>query len=186
VAIPVSPILVAALWAAVPDGGAHAGAAAPGKLAPEVASEMEEAIIAVNKALGLESWPTQGVTPCVDRGGLGITAKEVTAEAARKCAASALEKGFPSLGKSYVLAVTMVSIGPVTAIALGTGDSAGWGAYSCDPGKKCKPMKVGADNKWGKRLAEREAKACGEATTLWFPADKRVCAAGAPPPTTSK
>ena len=57
-----------------------APAAGPGKLAPAVATEMTESIVAVNKALGLESWPSHGATPCVDRGGQGITAKSVTAD----------------------------------------------------------------------------------------------------------
>jgi hypothetical protein len=63
----------------------------------------------------------------------------------------------------------------VTVIAVGTGEAAGWGAYSCDPSKTCKPMKVGADNKWGKRLGERVAKACAETTTIWLPAGQRAC-----------
>jgi hypothetical protein len=148
-----------------------AAPAAPGKLAPAVSKEMTEAIVAVNKALGLESWPMHGAEPCVDRGGQGIQAKDVTGEDARKCAASALGKGFPDLGKSYAIAVQMASIGPVTAIAVGLGPSAGWGAYSCDPERKCNPVKLSAPSKWGKRTAERKAKACAETTTLWFPAD---------------
>src|SRR4051794_16232498 len=167
-------ILAAALWMAA--AGAPVGAAA-GKLAPATAKEMMESIIAVNKSLGLESWPMHGAQPCVDRGGQGITAKDVTADQTRKCAASALEKEFPELGKSYVLAVLMAPIGPVTVIALGTGDAAGWGAYSCDPGRDCRPLKVGAANKWGKRMGERQARACSDAATIWFPAGQRVCAA---------
>jgi hypothetical protein len=149
---------------------------------------MMEAIVATNKSLGLESWPMHNIKPCIDRGGQGITAKDVTPEETRKCAASAVEKGFPELGKSYVLAVPMADVGPVTVLAIGIGGSEGWGAYSCDPDKKCLPVKVGAANKWGKRIAERIAKACAETTTLWFPADKRACgdasapAAAAPPP----
>jgi hypothetical protein len=145
---------------------------------------MTEAIVAVNKALGLESWPMHGAEPCVDRGGQGITAKDVTGEDARKCAASALEKGYPELGKSYVIAVQMASIGPVTAIAVGLGASAGWGAYSCDPERKCNPVKLSSPSKWGKRTAERKAKTCGETTTLWFPADgnQSACGGNAEPP----
>src|ERR1700733_10533587 len=109
------------------------GTPAPGRLAPAVAKEMTESIVAANKALGLESWPMHGAQPCIDRGGQGITAKEVTTDETRKGAAAALDKGFPELGKSYVLAVPMASIGPVTVIALGIGDSQGWAAYSCDP-----------------------------------------------------
>src|SRR3954464_13423327 len=153
------------------------GAAKPvlGKLAPAVAKEMTDAIVAVNKALGLESWPQHGATPCVDRGGQGITAKSVTAEETRKCASTAIDKNFPGLGKTYVLAIPMVSLGPVTVIALGIGDNDGWGAYSCDPERKCNPVKLSAPSKWGKRVAERKAKACSEATTLWFPADQKAC-----------
>ncbi len=103
-------LVVAALTAAT------AGAPA-GKLAPEVSKEMMAAIVATNKTLGLESWPMHDVKPCIDRGGQGITAKEVTPDETRKCAAASLEKGFPELGKSYVLAIRMVEIGPVTVLA---------------------------------------------------------------------
>ena len=162
---------------------AAAGTAAPaGKLAPAVSKEMTEAIVAVNKALGLESWPMRGVQPCVDRGGQGITAKDVTADQARKCAGSALEKGFPDLGKSYVLAVPMADVGPATVIAVGVGDSAGWGAYSCDPDRKCNPVNLALSAKWSKRTADRRAKACAESSTIWFPADGAAgaCAGVAP------
>jgi hypothetical protein len=163
----------------------------PGKLAPDVSKEMMEAIVATNKSLGLESWPMHAVKPCVDRGGQGITAKDVTPEETRKCATAALEKSFPELGKSYVLAIPMADVGPVTVLAIGIGGSEGWGAYSCDPDRKCLPVKVGAPNKWGKRIAERISKACAASTTLWFPADKRACgstpapspSAAAPAPT---
>src|SRR5690349_5460895 len=121
---------------AAPPGGKPEGAAVPaenpttpdkvggaktpekpapaGKLAPATAAEMASAIIAVNKSLGLESWPQHGVKPCVDRGGQGILAKDVTPDDAKKCAAAALEKGAPELGKTYALAVLMGGIGPVT------------------------------------------------------------------------
>ncbi len=144
---------------------------------------MTEAIVAANKALGLESWAIHGVQPCIDRGGQGITSKDVTADDTRKCMASALEKGFPDLGKSYVLAVPMGSIGPVTVIALGIADSEGWCAYSCDPDRKCPPVKLSAPSKWGKRMAERQVRACAETTTLWFPADERACPTPPTPPT---
>jgi hypothetical protein len=159
---------------------ASAGGTAPtGKLAPAVSKEMTEAIVAVNKALGLESWPAHGAQPCVDRGGQGITAKDVTPDEARKCAAASIEKGFPELGKSYVIAVPMASIGPATVIAVGLGDSAGWGAYSCDPERKCNPVKLSLSAKWSKRTAERLAKSCAEPTTLWFPTDAGPRACGA-------
>lgn len=115
------------------------------------------------------------IKPCIDRGGQGITAKEVTPEQTRTCAESAIASGFPELGKSFVLAIPMASIGPVTVLALGIGDSAVWGAYSCDPDRKCLPVKIGGTAKWSKRMAERQQKACSEATTLWFPADKKAC-----------
>jgi hypothetical protein len=53
--------VAAALTAASP------GAPAPGKLSPEISKEMMAAIVATNKALGLESWPMHDVKPCVDR-----------------------------------------------------------------------------------------------------------------------
>lgn len=175
-------LLAAAFMAEGAAKPAPSSGKSTGKLAPAVSKEMTESIIAVNKALGLESWPSHGATPCVDRGGQGIEAKSVSAEDTRKCASTAIEKKFPELGKSYVLAIPMVSLGPMTVIALGIGENDGWGAYSCDPGRDCKPVKVGADSKWGKRMGERKAKACGEATTLWFPADQKACG-GAPAPT---
>jgi hypothetical protein len=146
----------------------------PGKLAPAVAKEMADAIVAVNKSLGLESWPAQGVKPCVDRGGQGVLAKDVTPEQARKCASAAVEK-LPELGKGYVLAILMGEIGPVTVVALGTGEQAAWGAYSCDPTRTCKPLKIDPATKWGKRLDERRTKACGDATTIWLPAGQKSC-----------
>jgi hypothetical protein len=154
---------------------AKAAAAQAGKLSPAVGKEMADAIIAVNKSLGLESWPAHGVKPCIDRGGQGILAKDVTPEDTKKCASAAVEKGLPELGKSYALAILMGSIGPVTVLALGEGDAAGWAAYSCDPTRACKPMQINPGNKWGKRLVERQAKACSEAGTIWVPAGQRVC-----------
>jgi hypothetical protein len=171
--------------APAPAAPAAANPTPAGKLAPNVSKQMTESIVAINKSLGLESWPMHGAQPCVDRGGQGITAKDVTPADTRKCAATAIATGFPDLGKSYVLAIPMASIGPVTVIALGIGDSAGWGAYSCDPDRKCNPVKVGAASKWGKRMAERQAKACGETTTLWFPESQRACP-GAPAATAAK
>jgi hypothetical protein len=146
------------------------------KVPAAVGKEMADAIVAVNKALGLESWEARGARPCVDRGGEGASSKDVTPEQTRDCAATVINpKDFPTLGKSYVLAVLMAPIGPVTVLALGKGDAAGWGAYSCDPGRKCLPTKIVAGTKWGKRMVERQAKACTEATTIWFPADARLC-----------
>jgi hypothetical protein len=184
----VTLLLMATLFGA--EGATKApqpASGAPGKLAPEVSKEMTESIVAVNKALGLESWPSHGATPCVDRGGQGITAKSVTADETRKCASTALAKNFPELGKSFVLAIPMVSLGPMTVIALGIGENDGWGAYSCDPERKCNPVKLSAPSKWGKRVSERKAKACSEETTLWFPENQKACgAAPNTPPTAAK
>ena len=161
-------------------------AAAPGATAPklpaDVAKEMADAVVAIDKVLGLESWATQGgEKPCIDRGGLGATVKDVGVEETRKCAATGVGKGLPSLGKSYVLAILMADIGPVTVVALGIGDAAGWGAYSCDPGRKCPPQKLDATKKWGKRLIERREKACAQANTIWFPEGQKTCeGVGAP------
>lgn len=150
------------------------------KVPAAVAGEMAAAVVAVDKALGLESWELHGAKPCVDRGGEGAQIKDVTPEDARRCAATAIEKGFAGLGKSYVLAILMAEIGPVTVVALGRGDAAGWGAYSCDPGRKCPPQKITPTTKWGKRLVDRQVKACAQATTIWFPPDQRACDDAAP------
>src|ERR1700710_2110693 len=100
-------LVVSGLWIMLATA---ATAPAPGKLSPAVSKEMADAIIAVNKSLGLESWPAHGVKPCVDRGGQGVLAKDVTPDDTRKCAAAAVEKGLPGLGKAYVLAVLMGEI----------------------------------------------------------------------------
>ncbi|HVX95252.1 MAG TPA: hypothetical protein VHK47_10115 [Polyangia bacterium] len=160
---------------APPPAAARARTATAAKLPAAVAKEMADAIVAANKALGLESWPAHGVKPCIDRGGQGVLAKNVSADDARRCAAAAVEKGFPELGKAYDLAILMSEIGPVTVIALGTGEAGGWGAYSCDPTRTCKPMKINPANKWGKRLDERRAKACSDATTVWLPEGQKAC-----------
>jgi hypothetical protein len=165
--------------------GATAAPSPPGapvaKLSADVAKEMADAIVAVDKVLGLESWDASGAKPCIDRGGLGATAKDVGVEETRKCAATGVAQGLPALGKSYVLAILMADIGPVTVVAIGVGDGAGWGAYSCDPGRKCPPTKLDASKKWGKRLIDRRVKACAQANTIWFPADQRACDGTAAP-----
>ena len=145
------------------------------KLDTHVGREMTDAIVAVNKALGLESWPDRGEKPCVDRGGLEATAKDVKADDARRCAESAVAKGFPGLGKDYALAIPMADIGPSTVFAIGIGDADGFGAYSCDPSRKCPPTKLGATSKQAKRLAERYQRACANAKTIWLPARENVC-----------
>jgi len=160
-----------------------------GKLLPAAAKEMTESIIAINKALGLESWDTTGAKPCVDRGGLEATIKDVSAEDARDCAATAIRNGYPGLGKDFVLGIPMAGIGPVTVFAIGIGEAAGWGAYSCDPKRRCAPTKLSADSKQAKRLRERYNKACASSDTIWFPNRDSVCAgitasAPAAPPAT--
>lgn len=145
------------------------------KLDPAVAKEMEQVIVAVDKALGLESWNDK---PCVDRGGQYGRAKDVSAEDTRKCAESAVKEGFPQLGKAYVLAILMAPVGPITVIAIGLGPNDGWGAYSCDPGKKCNPVRLDQDNKWSKRMMERRARACVAKDTVWLPAGQRACPTG--------
>jgi hypothetical protein len=146
------------------------------KLQPEVGKEMTAAIVAINKVLGLESWTLEGEESCVDRGGLEATAKDVSADDARRCAASAIEKGFPNLGKAYTVGIPMAGIGPVTVFAIGQDSAEGWGAYSCDPSRKCGPTRLDAGSKQAKRLAERRRRACESPKTLWFPSRDAVCA----------
>jgi hypothetical protein len=145
------------------------------KLQSDVGQEMTKAIVAINKKLGLESWTSEDQEPCVDRGGLEATAKDVNAEDARKCAASAIETGFPNLGKEYTIGIPMADIGPVTVFAVGQGGAEGWGAYSCDPSKKCSPTRLDAGSKQAKRLAERRRRACESPKTLWFPSRDGAC-----------
>lgn len=149
------------------------------KLDARVAKEMTDAIVAVNKALGLESWTVRGEEPCVDRGGLEATAKDVKRDDARRCAESAVIKGFSGLGKDYVLGIPMADIGPATVFAVGIGDAEGFGAYSCDPTRKCPPTKLSATSKQAKRLVERYRKSCASGKTIWLPGRENVCS-GAP------
>ncbi len=162
-----------------------AGSPAP-KLQPDVAKEMTAVVVAINKVLGLESWTTDGAEPCVDRGGLEATAKDVSGKDARACAATAIEKGFPNLGKEYTVGIPMADIGPVTVFAIGQDAAEGWGAYSCDPTRKCSPTKLTAGSKQAKRLAERHRRACESPKTIWFPDRDAACAgnsmAAAPEP----
>jgi hypothetical protein len=146
------------------------------KLDASVGKEMTSAIVAVNKALGLETWDAHGEKSCVDRGGLEAMAKDVGPEETRECASTAIAKGFPGLGQDYVLGIPMAGIGPVTVFAVGIGDSEGWGAYSCDPTRKCAPTKLSATSKQAKRLVERYRRACQDPKTVWFPSRERVCA----------
>jgi hypothetical protein len=161
------------------------------KLPAATAKEMTEVIIAVNKALGLENWETAGEKPCVDRGGLEATIKEVSTDDTRQCASTAIARGFSGLGKDYALGIPMARIGPVTVFAIGIGEAEGWGAYSCDPKRRCAPTKLSAGSKQAKRLTERRAKACAGAQTVWFPNRDQVCAgismsAPATPPPAAK
>lgn len=145
------------------------------KLEGSVGKEMTASIIAVNKALGLETWAAHGEQPCVDRGGLEALGKDVGPEETRQCASSAITKGYPGLGVDYVLGIPMVDIGPVTVFAIGIADSDGWGAYSCDPSRKCAPTKLSATSKQAKRLAERYRRACTDTRTVWIPDREAVC-----------
>lgn len=150
-------------------------AAAPAKLAPDLAKEMTEAVLVVDKALGLESWPTHGAKPCIERAGPENPTQDVKPEDARKCTEAALEKGFPNLGKSYVLAVLMAPMGPITTVAFGIEEAQGWAAHSCDPGRKCPPIVMDPTKKWGKRVVERQKKACAGESTIWLPPKSRAC-----------
>src|SRR3569623_2267903 len=159
--------VMASLWLAT--------AAVPAAKVPAaLGQEMADAIVAVNKALGLESWPAHGAQPCVDRGGEGSLTKDVSADDTRRCAGEALSKGFPQLGKGYALAILMTPGGPATVIALGQAEADGFGAYSCDPGRKCLPTRLQTSTKWGKRLDERQQKACGATETIKFQAGTRI------------
>ena len=124
---------------------AAAGSPTPAvaKVSPEVAREMADAIVAVDKALGLESWAAHGDKPCIDRGGLG--ARPRTSAPKRRASAPRRhrQRGFPRWASRTCCAILMADIGPVTVLALGTGDAAGWGAYSCDPGASARPIKIG-------------------------------------------
>jgi hypothetical protein len=168
-----SAIIAWMLWAA-----AETAAGPVAKLPAPIAKEMSEALVSLNQMLGLESWPVPE-DPCLDRGGMEATTKDVSREDTKKCAEKALFSGFEELGRSYVVGITMAQIGPVTAFAIGKGEASGWGAYSCDMTRKCKPTKLDGPSKPAKRLAERYRKACADKNTIWIP-DNSVCAVGAP------
>jgi len=150
-------------------------AAAPAKLPPELAKEMTEAVRVIDQALGLESWPSHGVKPCIERAGAEKPTEEVKPEDTRRCAEAALKESFPALGKSYVIAVLMAPMGPITVVAFGIEEAQGWAAYSCDPGRKCNPTQMNPSNKWGKRVVERQKKACASEATIWLPPKGRAC-----------
>jgi hypothetical protein len=111
----------------------------------------------------------------VDRGGEGNLTKHVSGAETRRCAEPALGAGFPGLGGSYVVAILMTEIGPVTVVALGKDDAAGWGAHSCDPGQSCPPTKITRGSRWGKRISDRQQRACAASDTVWLPAGARIC-----------
>ena len=146
-----------------------------GKLPPAVAKEMVAAIVAVDKSLGLESWPSHGVKPCVERAGPENPTQDVSREDTVRCAGQAVASGFAALGQSFLLAVLMAPMGPVTVVALGVGEMEGWAAYSCDPGRKCAPLRMNPATKWGKRLVDWRASACADQRTVWLPEGQRAC-----------
>ena len=161
------------------DVGRSRGRKRPsGQLPVPVAKEMAAIVVALNKVLGLESWPAQGFESCLDRGGLEATAKDVSAEDTKNCANTAIAAGFPELGRSYVIGIPMAGIGPVTVFAIGQGQAEGWGAYSCDVTRKCPPTKLDGPSKQAKRLADRYRRACADRATIWLPSREGVCGAG--------
>src|SRR3954470_22158556 len=97
-------------------------ATAPAKMPAPLAKEMTDVILAIDKSLGLESWPTHGAKPCVDRGGPENPTKDVSLEDTKRCAETAIGTDAPGLGKSYVIAVLMAPMGPTTVMAFGIGD----------------------------------------------------------------
>jgi len=110
-------------------------AASPAKLPPPLAKEMADIVVAIDKSLGLESWPTHGAKPCIERAGPENPTQNVNPADTRKCAETAVGEGFPGLGKAYVVAVLMSEMGPVTVVAFGIDEAQGFAAYSCDPGR---------------------------------------------------
>jgi hypothetical protein len=155
-------------------------ASTPAKLPPALAKEMSDIVLAIDKSLGLESWPSHGVKPCIERAGPENPTQNVSRDDTRKCAEAAAGEGFPGLGKSYVVAVLMSEMGPVTVVAIGVDEAQGWVAYSCDPGRKCPPTAMNPTTKWGKRVIDRQKKACTSESTLWFPPKARACPDKAP------
>lgn len=165
-----TPLAATLFWATLV--GAPAGSKS--KLPVEMIKEMTSVIVAVDKALGLESWLNRA-KPCVDRGDPDGKIRDVTPEETRTCAAGVLGSDFPGLGKSYVLAILMAPFGPSTVIALALDEHQGWGAYSCDPGRKCLPVRLDPSTKWGKRVLDRQTRACRDDRTVWFPEGQKLC-----------
>jgi hypothetical protein len=131
---------------------------------PKAAKEMAQALEAINKSLGLESFPPPH---CLKRS----MDHEITAAEVKSCGDAALH-GFAALGKDYVVAVLMAAVGPQTVIVIAL-DAPNWVVLSCDPGKPCPPRHAGSD-KMGKRVVDRLERACKNATTVWFP-EKKGC-----------
>ena len=133
---------------------------------PKSGKEMNEALVSLNKSLGLESYPP----PHCLKWGYG---HQITVEEVKTCAGNALKEApLPELGKSYVVAILMSAVGPQTMIAVAL-DVPGWAVLSCDPGKPCPPRHAGTD-KMGKRVVDRLERACKSDTTVWIP-EKRGC-----------
>jgi hypothetical protein len=133
---------------------------------PKAGKEMAQAIEAINKSLGLESYPEPH---CLKRS----IDHQITPEEVKKCGEAALHD-FSALGKDYVIAVLMAAVGPQTVIVIAL-DAPGWVTLSCDPGKPCPPRHAGTD-KMGKRVVDRLDRACKNTTTVWFP-EKKGCPA---------
>ena len=138
-------LVLAALWTG--DAGAVPSPVdrTAGKLAATVSKEMTEAIVALNKTLGLESWPARGVQPCLDRGGQGIEAKEVDARGHEEVRRLDDRQGIPWVGQE------LRARDPDGLDRSHHGDrvrdraqNVGWAAYSCDPERKCLPVKLSA------------------------------------------
>ena len=81
-----------------------------------------------------------------------------------------LDIKFPIFLRRFITVVPAIAI-----IAIGLDDADGWGAYSCDPTRKCTPTKLDAASKQAKRLLERYRKACADPRTVWFPSRDQVC-----------
>jgi hypothetical protein len=131
-----------------------------------VAKEMAHALVLLDQSLGLESYPPPH---CLKWG----SGKPIKPEDVNECAKKALDgQALPGLGTKYVIAILMAEVGPQTLIALWL-DQPGWAVLSCDPGKPCPPRHAGED-KMGKRVVDRTARACKNTSTIWIP-DKKGC-----------
>ena len=168
------PVMIAwMLWAA-----AQAAAGPVAKLPVPVAKEMAAAVVALNRVLGLEAGPPRACNRALTAAAWKPPPRTSARKTPRSCADTALDAGFPELGKSYVIGIPMAGIGPVTVFAIGIGPAEGWGAYSCDATRpKCPPTKLDGPSKQAKRLADRYRRACADSATIWLPAREGVCGA---------